>query len=190
MEFLGTAKTHPVDRGRFPGPVSHAYKADTGDILLSRDRPLVIIDNNNKRKGPKPRYIQIIVRANDDSAEKKILMAGANRVILPYVSAGIKVAQNITNPAMEDLMEITQDLDDSQMFQLAHVTIKKNSTLLNKTLRNCGIHRKGLLVVGISSRDKRIAFAPDADWVLKEGDCLIILTSRETLKETLESIET
>ncbi len=132
--------------------------------------------------------IQVIVRANEESAEKKILLAGANKVILPYIMSGAKVAKAIINPAIEGFIEITQDIESDQKFQLLDITIKKKSPLVDHSLRTCGIQRKGFLVVGIRNKEQPITFAPDADQKFNEGDSLLVLTTRETFEDTLNTL--
>jgi len=134
--------------------------------------------------------IYIVIRANSDSARKKILMTGADKVVLPYYMSGVKVAQSIINPNIEDFLEIAGiDGDTSQRFQLVDIHIKENSSLVDKTLKTCGIRRDGLIVVGIKKSDNSFIFAPDASRQFKAGECLIALGTRESYEKAIKSLE-
>jgi len=133
--------------------------------------------------------INIVARASEESARKKILFAGANKVVLPFVVSGTKVAKSIINPNVEDFLEIAgADADHDERFELVDIHIDPSSELMNKTLRNCGIRRDGLIVVGIRKKTKQFVFAPNADYVFQDGDCLIALGSRDSAADALAKL--
>jgi voltage-gated potassium channel len=127
--------------------------------------------------------IYIITRANEESAQPKILRAGANRVILPVLMSGLKVAQSVLNPAVEDFLDITGIEPGSKRLQLADIDIKQGSVLVGKNLRNCGFPRDGLIVVGIKHKDGSFVFAPKSDYDFQIGDCLITLGKKAKYDE-------
>lgn len=47
----------------------------------------------------------ILARADEEQTEKKLLRAGANRVVMPYIIGGRKMARIITKPAVTDFIE-------------------------------------------------------------------------------------
>ena len=49
----------------------------------------------------------ILARADEEQTHKKLLRAGANRVVLPYLIGGQKMAHTITKPAVTDFLELT-----------------------------------------------------------------------------------
>ncbi|MDY6856600.1 MAG: potassium channel family protein [Thermodesulfobacteriota bacterium] len=57
-------------------------------------------------RGLKPDLF-ILVRADEESTEKKLLRAGADRVVLPYLIGGQKMAQTIVRPTVTDFLEFT-----------------------------------------------------------------------------------
>ena len=46
--------------------------------------------------------IHVIVRADSESSRRKMLLAGADKVILPYTMSGIKIARHLIRPEVED----------------------------------------------------------------------------------------
>ena len=133
--------------------------------------------------------IHIVVRANSEDAEKKILMAGADRVVLPFTVSGAKVAQSIINPEIEDILEIAGVSHSQEMrLQIVDLPIEKGSPLIGKNLRTCGVRRDGLIVVGIKNKQDGFQFAPDADQPFKEGDCLVALGTNESYEKVLKHL--
>lgn len=130
--------------------------------------------------------INIVVKAENESSKKKILLAGANKVILPHVVSGQKVAQTIINPHIEDVLELEGQDSDSESTQLKILDIKidADSKLLNKSLRTCGLRRDGLMIVGIRKPDKSFIFAPSADTEFNEGDVIVTLFTPENYQHT------
>ena len=50
--------------------------------------------------------IFIVARASDDSAARKLRLAGADRVVQPYSSAGLRIANLVLKPQVADYLDI------------------------------------------------------------------------------------
>jgi voltage-gated potassium channel len=126
----------------------------------------------------------IIARATENQAKKRMLRAGADRVILPFVMSGLKVAECVLNPAVEDLFDISgmQEQDEDKI-QLADLFVTENSRLVNLTLSSIGEQLGNLIVVGVKNKDNEFQFKPGSSYVFKEGDCIITLASKKTYDE-------
>ena len=101
--------------------------------------------------------------------------------------SGHKVAESILNPAVEDILNISGVRGRGGQFQLADVYLTAKSSLLGKTLENCGISKKQILIVGIRKRDNSFHFAPGGDYEFELGDCLIALGSKEDYENVMNS---
>lgn len=132
--------------------------------------------------------IYIIVRANEEEARPKMIRAGADKVILPVVMSGVKVAQAVINPAVEDYLDLTgvNLVDKTGRYQLADIPVDAGTALVGKTLRNCGFKRDGLIIVGIKKEDGDFLFAPSADYPFHSGDKLIALGTKVHYDEVLK----
>ena len=131
--------------------------------------------------------LHIMARANQESAERKLKLAGATKVFLPLIMSGHKVAESILNPAVEDILNISGVRGRGGQFQLADLYITAKSPLIGKTLRNCGFTKTQILVVGIRKRDNSFHFAPGGDYAFELGDCLIALGSKEDYENVINS---
>lgn len=119
----------------------------------------------------------IIVRANEEKAKKRMLRAGADRVILPFVMSGHKVAETVINPSTEDLFDITNDDEESResRIQLADLFVNKSSKLNGQSLEQMGPSLDNLIIIGIKDKEDKFIFKPKSDYRFKEGDCLIAM---------------
>ncbi len=135
--------------------------------------------------------LHIIVRASEEEAKLKILRAGANKVILPILMSGMKVAQAILNPAVEDYIDLSgvNETGNGQMYQLADINVLLNSNLVGKTLRTCEFQKLGLIIVGIKKASNEFVFSPSPDYKFESGDTLLSLGTQESYFSALNSYE-
>ncbi|MDH5415594.1 MAG: potassium channel family protein, partial [Flavobacteriaceae bacterium] len=126
-------------------------------------------------------HLFIIVRANEEKARKRILRAGANKVILPFVMSGNKVADTVINPATEDLFDITsaKECDPKEKIELADLIVRESSTITGKTLNEVGPLMPNLLIIGIKNDDEGFEFKPGSTHVFQAGECLIAMGPRK-----------
>ncbi len=123
--------------------------------------------------------LHIIARGTDMTAKKRILKAGADKVVLPIVMSGLQVAESVLNPAVEDFLDLTGDNKSEKRIQLADLFVTKDSSLINESLHSKGHEMSDLIIVGIRKHDKSFVFKPESSYIFNEGDCLIAMGSRE-----------
>jgi len=127
----------------------------------------------------------IIVRANEQSAKPRMIRAGANKVVLPFVMSGLKVAETVINPAVEDFLSISgMDIDgQGQMIQLADLYVTEHSTVLGSMIKSFGQEMKKLIIVGIRKDNGEFIFYPKGDYIFEKGDCLISMGEQSDYRE-------
>jgi voltage-gated potassium channel len=131
--------------------------------------------------------LQIIVRAGEQNAKKRILRAGADKVILPFVMSGLKVAESIINPAVEDFLNIPDAQGaEGEPIQLADLYVTEESTIIGKELAEVGPLVKKIIIVGIRKKDHTFIFSPGGEYVFEIGDCLIAMGEQLAYKQTQE----
>lgn len=130
--------------------------------------------------------IKVIVRADSESSRRKMLLAGADRVFLPYTMTGIKIARSLINPEVEDIFEVAGGKGrGKQQLQIVDFHVEKGSKLNGRNLLNCGFGRDGLMVVGVRKEKEGFMFAPPSDLVFREGDTIVAIGTPESCKRTL-----
>jgi len=125
----------------------------------------------------------ILSRADEEQTYKKLLRAGANRVVLPYLIGGQKMAQTITKPAVTDFLELTVS-DKNIELELGEVLVKDRSRLKGVTLADSGIRQEmNVIIVAIRKEDGKMAFNPSSGTRIEIGDTLIALGPDNDLKK-------
>jgi voltage-gated potassium channel len=128
----------------------------------------------------------IFTRAGEEGSEEKILRAGADRVVSPYHTGGMRIANMILKPAIVDFIEYATKAGNLEI-QLEEVEIRPGSALAGKTLEASGIGRDlGIIIAAIKKPDGAMQFNPTSKSVMESGDTLIALGEISKLK-TLEA---
>lgn len=129
-----------------------------------------------------------MTRAQEQSAQKKLLKAGATRVVMPYESAGQLLAHSILRPNVTDFIESVTAGDIAELnLQLEEVAIAPHSQIAGMTLQQSEIRQKlGIIIVAMKKKDGAMGFDPAADSTIEAGDCLIALGTAQSLRKLEE----
>lgn len=127
--------------------------------------------------------LQIIARASDERARKKLEHAGATRVVSPFSAGAVKIARFLITPQVEEFLEIA---DPRGMdFEMADIEITADSPFAGRTLEEGEFHRRNLVVVGMRRADGAQLIPPPRDTVIEPGDCLFLFGAAETVDELI-----
>lgn len=137
-------------------------------------------------RGLKPDLF-ILARADEEHTEKKLLRAGANKVVMPYLIGGQKMAQTIIRPAVTDFIEFTFGDKDIGL-KMEELIVSEKSRLNGATLIDSGIRQDmDVIIVAIRTREGEMRFNPSSTTRIEAGDTLISLGKSHDL-DKLESI--
>ncbi len=126
--------------------------------------------------------LHIVARAGEEGSEKKLLRAGADKVVSPYHIGGLRIAHTILRPAVVDFIEFATKTGNIEL-QMEEVTIPEGSNMADKSLDQCGIGRElGIIIVGIKRHTGEMRFNPTSRSTIKAGDTLIALGEISKLK--------
>jgi voltage-gated potassium channel len=131
--------------------------------------------------------LMIVAKAADERTIKKLLKVGANRVISPYQTAGLRMASIILRPSVVSFLDIMVEGGKMTM-RIEEVRIEKGSPLIDKNLRETNIGQcTGAIIVGINDPYGRTRVNPSATAMLstvtlREGDVLIALGSEDQIQ--------
>ncbi len=125
--------------------------------------------------------LQILARAGTAGAEKRLMKAGADRVVSPYASGAYRIAQNILQPTVTDFLELALSGEGMEL-SMQETEIPEGASLVGKDLMSSGIRSQfNLIIVAIKRRDARMVYNPSSQEVLEVGDVLIAIGPREDL---------
>jgi voltage-gated potassium channel len=127
-------------------------------------------------------HLLIVARAGEEGSEKKLLRAGADKVVSPYQIGGLRIAHTILKPAVVDFIEFATKSGNIDL-QMEEVTIQEASALSGLTLDECNIGRGlGIIIVAIKKTDGDLKFNPTFRSTINAGDTLIALGEISKLK--------
>ncbi len=124
----------------------------------------------------------IMVRTNQQQNTRKILRAGADKVISPYEIGADRMANVILRPNVELFVDrIVKYTDEEHFFE--EVLIAEGSTLHGKTIAEADVRSKyNLMVIAIIPAETgKIMFNPGSRDMINIGDILIVLGERERI---------
>jgi voltage-gated potassium channel len=126
--------------------------------------------------------LHIVARAVEESAEPKLVRAGANRVIAPTIIGSHRMAQALLKPAVADFVDsITAESLDLAFEQ---VEIAPGSHLAGRKLKDTTIRSAlDIVVAAIRRQGGEMVFNPSGDTQIREGDLLIGIGRAESLAE-------
>jgi voltage-gated potassium channel len=129
----------------------------------------------------------IVARASTDDAVKKLKLAGADRVVQPYLAAGRVMANLVLKPQVTAFVDVvTSGAGTDLRFEEIEVTDACGKG--GRSIRDLDIRRKtGALVVALRKRDGTFDTTPTPEATLEVGDVLIAAGTTEELS-ALEEI--
>jgi voltage-gated potassium channel len=119
--------------------------------------------------------IYIVSRFEENASERRLLKAGADRVISPYKVGGLRMAMTLLRPAVMDFIEITTG-KQSIALSMEEVTVAGSSRIAGKSLADSGIRSEyGIIVVAVRKESGKMIFNPAASYVIEAHDNLVAL---------------
>jgi voltage-gated potassium channel len=127
----------------------------------------------------------IVARASDENAARKMLRAGADRVIQPYATAGQEMAKLVLKPQVAAFLDIVTSMGGPDM-RLEEIEITPACGQAGRTIRDLRLRREtGALVIALRRRDGSFDTTPSPDTVLETGDVIAVGTD-----SALQALET
>lgn len=135
--------------------------------------------------------LTIVTRAYDEDAMSKLRKAGADHVISPNISGGIRMASMLLRPQVMSFLDVVTRGEDLELL-LEQVPVPEDSPLDGHTLAEARIPQKtGLVVLAIKHGEERrepFIYNPGPGELVRAGDVLIVLGKTaqiDSLRSTL-----
>jgi voltage-gated potassium channel len=128
--------------------------------------------------------LYILARSGEDSTEKKLIRAGASKVVSPYTIGASRMAQAILRPSVVDFIDIATGYHHLEL-QIEEIRVGHDSQLVGKTLQNSPIRSThNIIIVAIrKSGASNMTFNPAASTEINADDTLIILGKPDAIKK-------
>jgi len=153
-------------------------RAKTLVTTLRRDADNVFITLTARNLN---RDVKIIARGELQTTEKKLMQAGADRVVLPAATGALRMAAMITRHSAAALHAVVSGRQIAEV-EVDEVTIPSSSPLVGVTVRESETRsRHGLLIVAIRRADGSLMFNPSADMKFESGGSVIVMGRSEDI---------
>ncbi len=150
-------------------------KASTLVSTLATDAENLLVTLTARQMNPD---VRIITRALDGATQKKLIRAGATRVVCPQVIGASRMVDIVVRPAVVDFSEAALEGVDLEMDQ---IELGGKSELVGKSLQDLNLpQRVGAHVVAIRRAHDETIYQPGPEVVLEQGDTLILIGKRDS----------
>ena len=117
----------------------------------------------------------IFARAGSAGTGKRLLKAGANRVVAPYEFGARRIALNILRPTVTDFIELALSGEGMEL-GMEEIRIPENSDLVGMELMDSSLRSNyDLIVVAIKRAEGTMIFNPPPQEVFRAGDTLVVI---------------
>jgi voltage-gated potassium channel len=128
----------------------------------------------------------IVSRASDEDAAKKLRLAGADRVVQPYSTAGKEMAKLVLRPQVAAFLDIVSTSGGPDLL-FEEIEIKQSCREAGKTIRDVSIReRTGAMIVALRKHDGSFDATPQPDAALEVGDVMIAAGAPDELRRLEE----
>jgi len=146
--------------------------------LLPKDADNVYVVLCAKELNPN---IQIVARSEAHDSEKKLIRAGAHRVVAPYKAAAIGLVQQLLRPNVSSFLELTvgrlgANTSGGQGLVLEEVVVGAKSLIAGKTIAESEVRSQtGAMIAAIIPKNGTMIFNPSHTEEITSGATLIVL---------------
>jgi voltage-gated potassium channel len=128
----------------------------------------------------------IVARASDEDAGKKLRLAGADRVVQPYSTAGREMAKLVLKPQVAAFLDVVQTPGGSEI-RFEEIEIKESCPEAGHSIGDIGVRtRTGAVIVALRKADGSFYASPAPSAVLELGDVLIAVGTPDEVRAVEE----
>ncbi len=127
--------------------------------------------------------LRIVARANEPQTERKLMLAGADRVVTPAVVGAARMASMAEQADLAKFVDI-RFRDDLLELQIDECQLLRGSSLIGSTLATSGIREtSGALVVAVITAAGEQIVNPDPNLVLARGQTIVAIGTAEHMEK-------
>jgi voltage-gated potassium channel len=117
----------------------------------------------------------IVARAMNEASERKLIRAGANRVVSPYSIGGHRLALALLQPSVDDFFQQVFNLEDLTA-DIGQVVVQEGSPLAGQTIGESDLRKIwNLTILAVRHADGNFTTSPEAAHQLQPGETLIVI---------------
>jgi voltage-gated potassium channel len=124
--------------------------------------------------------LYIVARSIREENEGKLRRAGANRVMSPYILGGRRMSAAIIKPGVMDFLDLLVHRDGIET-DVVCLPVPPASPAVGRTLEHLGLWQACGVTVLAVQHDTEVLANPCPDYVVAEGDSLIMMGTPDQL---------
>ena len=124
----------------------------------------------------------VVARASDDEAEKKLRLAGADRVVTPYGIAGRAMATLLIKPQVSAFLNVLST-GSGQDLSFEELEVRGGCAARGRTIGDLRVReRTGAQIVAVRKASGAFDTRPTPDVVLDEGDVVVGVGTNDEIR--------
>jgi len=142
----------------------------------------VFITMTAREMNPK---LTIIARFEEESTKKKLLRAGADRVINPYHIGSAHISQIIVKPTISRILDSS---GGGLNMNFEEIDLGENHPWVGQTIRDCNIRSSyNAIFVAIEKSSKQIVSNPGPDYSFESNDRVVLIADTADFQKLFEA---
>ena len=126
--------------------------------------------------------LQIVARASDEDAMKKLRLAGADRVVMPYTAAGRTMANLVLRPQVTEFLDTVLTAAGADL-HMAQIEVHSTCPSAGKTIRDLRVrHETGAIIVALRKKDGTFDTTPEPEVLVEAGDVIVGVGTSDELR--------
>ncbi|MEE9167401.1 MAG: NAD-binding protein [Candidatus Neomarinimicrobiota bacterium] len=147
-------------------------------VVLSSDSDILFVTMSARTLNPD---LLITSRCSVEENVPKLMRAGANKVVNPYIAGGHKMAELAVAPYVEDSVEISTPTRSVDLL-MEEIMVKNIDGYSGKLIRESRLREEfQILIAGVIDENGEMVFNPDPDTTLKDSHTLMLMGEKEKL---------
>jgi voltage-gated potassium channel len=196
LDFSSEAKESAEEIGDLYIEGSGAEDEDLVRAGIDRARGILIASDDDgdnmyitlSAKSQRP-DLTVIARASTEEAERKLRLAGADRVVTPYATAGRVMAQLMVKPQVTSFLSSLTSSDQPGM-SFEEIEVRSTCGAVGLTIGELDVsERTGANIVAVRKHGGRLEVRPTKDTLLEEADVIVGVGSPEEIRKLEQMFE-
>jgi voltage-gated potassium channel len=133
--------------------------------------------------------VTVIARGSSEEAERKLKLAGADRVVTPYTTAGRVMAQLMIRPHVASFVHAMTS-SDAPGLNWEEIEVTSECAAAGRTIGELDVFtRTGATIVAVRKRGGQLEMRPTKDTVLEDSDVVVGVGSPDEIRMLEELFE-
>jgi voltage-gated potassium channel len=167
--------------GTEDGDLARAGLGRAGGLVAASDDDADNLYITLSAKAQRPDLV-VVARGSDEEAEKKLRLAGADRVVLPYSTAGRVMASLLVKPQVTAFLNVVSDAGGPDL-SFEEIQVGRTCAAAGRSIGDLRVREQtGASIVALRREDGTFDTRPTPETVLGAGDVLVGVGTSEEIR--------